>query len=254
MDLPVGITEEERAWLESQLAISAWERQELPDAARLGEILTAYSAIPHPVVLGAQPITEHPPLLARFYAYEFLGPRRASAHAGWFLSGYLVRRPSGDVAIRDLAIEPEQETQIGITTDVLRAISPSQIVAKVRAYLDALPDLLALEGAEDAALADESREVARSTSTRRGRPSFSDPFFEQLARECLKDYAKNGPGVIPRIARRHNRPEETVRQWIRRATREGWLQPRQPGEPVWLPGPRLARAGRARAERRASGR
>ena len=155
-----------------------------------------------------------------------MGPRKASALPGWFITGHLAKLPSGEVVVRDLAIEPEHEGQPGVSTDVLRMVSGSQIVARVRAYLASLPGVLALdrEFGQPEFSEDDERELAAAaasaTSTMSapgaGGRGFGDDFFEQLARDCLEEYALRGRGVTQRIAKKRKRSPETVRQWMRR--------------------------------------
>jgi hypothetical protein len=193
-------------------------------------------------VLRARPIL-HPTVVARFVAYGF-APRR-SVSAGWFLAGYIDRRQSGEVVVRQLAIEPEHDQQMGVTTDVLRSFGPATIIAKVRAYLAALPGALALEAewsgsAFDAAVAEESRAAAEAIpAPTRGPRGYDDSHYEEVARLCLDEYALRGRGVLDRVAKRRERPHETVRDWVREATRRGFLAPRERGQNVFEPGVRL---------------
>ena len=133
-------------------------------AEALERLGTLWQRVPsgRPALLLGRPV-EHPTVFARFFAYDFIGPRGSSAWAGWFLSGYLARMPSGEVVLERLAIEPEHEAQPGVTTEVLRSIAPAGIIVGTQAFLEVIPEVLAL--------VDESIVV---TSPRRGRPPLYD--------------------------------------------------------------------------------
>ncbi|QFZ78716.1 hypothetical protein GFH48_12825 [Streptomyces fagopyri] len=47
------------------------------------------------------------------------------------------------------------------------------------------------------------------------------------------------PGAVKRLAADFNRPEETIRTWVARARREGWLGPSVKGRAGAEPGPKL---------------
>jgi hypothetical protein len=255
--LPVGITKEERDWRKAQVGwVTAAEGHAPEHLKELGDVLRDYSAIGWPTLLRADAVDDpdHPTVIARFQAYADMGPRdKPHLWRGWDITGYLLRLESGEIVVRDLAIEAEDEgQQLGMTTDVLRQVSVSAIIVKARAYLTALPDVLALERkwhraelseTEEAQVVEGVAETVRmmsAPSRRRGPRPRGAAFDEQLAWDVLDAYkADRRAGVTNRIAEKYDRSPETVRQWFRRLTRDGWLEPRERGQSVWLPGPRL---------------
>lgn len=254
-ELRSGLTAEERERIDAGLSLegaAAFYRQLTPDDMhRLGVVWRDSAAETDLAVLFAQPIIDHRSVIARFAGFGF-APKRSSASgwqggaAGWYVSGYLERGASGDIVVRQLAIDPERDQQGGVTTDVLRSFRPTNIIAKVRAYLTALPALLLLEqewGLRDeepsalATLIVEARAAADAIPAPRGR--LTDDFFERLARLCLDEFHLRGRGVLDRVADAEKRPRETIRDWVREATERGFLAPRERGQSVFAPGWRL---------------
>ena len=132
--------------------------------------------------------------------------------------------------LHSIWIWPRGPGQIGVTTDVLRAIKPGRLVASIRPYLDVLPDPLELE-------------EGRGANARRGRPPLSDELLERFAHELIAEYEVNGAGALRRVAERLARDEglhpDTARRRAREATRRGLLAPRESGQSVFAPGWRL---------------
>ena len=151
-------------------------------------------------------------MVARFIRYAFIAPRRGDiAPPGWYLPGHLARRPSGELVLHSIWIWPEGPGQIGVTTDVLRAIKPGRLVASIRPYLDVLPDLLF------------KLEEGRRAHARRGRPPLSDELLERLAHELIAEYEVNGAGALRRVAERLARDEGLHPDTARRRAREATL-------------------------------
>ena len=249
-----GISDEERQAITDALDIERAAERSPEDLERLGLVFRDLNAIDPggiPVLL-AWPV-KHATVLARFVAFVF-APSRPMMAAGWLVAGYVERRPQGDVVVRQLAIEPERDGQ-SVTTDVLRSVRPATIIAKVRAYLAALPAVLELEqerglrSEEPSALAAFAADVRTAVeaipATDEVGRGYSDAFYERIARLALDEYHRHGRGVLARVAAKEaragepERPRETVKGWIREATRRGFLAPRQRGQGVFEPGWRL---------------
>src|SRR6266511_2329508 len=230
-ELRASLTDEERERLLRELDPDARPPLSAEQWEQLGVVWRATNAIPSPALILAAPMRtdndRH--VVARFIAYD-LAPRRAPVAAGWFVSGYLSRLPSGEFVVRQLAIEPEHAGQMGITGDVLRSINVTQIVAKVRAYLLAAPDaavVLDEHLSEDAVQALAAGvELAAQLPTRRGRTMEE---LERFALVCLEEFDLRGRGWFERVVEREDRPRETLRDWLRAAKRGGWLAPGLPG-------------------------
>src|SRR5690606_2237249 len=73
-----------------------------------------------------------------------------------------------------------------------------------------------------------------------GRTPRTDGFLREVAGMCLRGGAPGQPrGVSRRMAEHYGRPEDTIRTWIGRARKRGWLGPAKPGRLGVAPGPRL---------------
>lgn len=73
-----------------------------------------------------------------------------------------------------------------------------------------------------------------------GRTPMTDELLRQVALAFIEE---TGPGkdkrAIQRMAERFDRPEGTLRTWIARARKEGWLAPGSKGRIGAEPGPKL---------------
>jgi hypothetical protein len=64
--------------------------------------------------------------------------------------------------------------------------------------------------------------------------------LRQVAISYLAETAPDKPaGAVARMAEEYHRPEETIRSWIARARRSGWLGPSVRGRAGAEPGKRL---------------
>ena len=259
--LKTSIAPDERALLEQELNWWAkyedltdeeFERRASEEEAanrKLAVVWQATNAIPSPVLIVARParVSEDDSIVARFAAFDFgpkkQGRREAILQSGWFLSGYISRQRSGKFALRQLAIEPENPGQFGVTADVLRGLNPTMILAKVHAYLhdvagaSAERHLTKQERDQISAGVTLAVEMAEPGRGRRGRRQ-SD--LERIARLCLDEYHLRGKGWLQRVVERENRPFGTIRDWVRAATKEGYLNgERGPGQTHLEPGPKL---------------
>jgi transposase-like protein len=253
-----SVTREERELLLRGLDLGAADQHTSDELEQLGTIWRGTSAIPSPVLLVARParVKDHPQVIARFAAFDF-APRRAMAQAGWFVSGYVSRLDDGTVVVRQVAIEPEREGQIGISPDVLRSVNSTQILAKVRAYLSELPAAIALEtragrpaSTGDLTVVAQGARLAEEMATEQvqvGRRKLPDEHLIQVARVCLDEYKHGGRGWLARAAKRLDAPRETVRGWVREARRRGFLGEGERGRSHVEPGSALRRLDQQKA-------
>jgi hypothetical protein len=161
-------------------------------------------------------------------------------HARWVLA-----EQDGGLVVRSLAIEPTTRSTppAGITSSLLRALSPSRIAgAAAHTALqgfpgqDPWPTSLTVKWAR--------REVAdhqlqEQSAPRPGRPKLADDLLREVALAYLAE-VQVGRGVLRRLGERFKRPETTIRDWVRIARREGWLGPAtKSGRRGADPGPRL---------------
>lgn len=73
-----------------------------------------------------------------------------------------------------------------------------------------------------------------------GRPAITDDLLRQLTEAYLEETADGAPsGPLARVAARFDRPTETIRTWLARARKEGWLAPAVKGRAGGEPGPKL---------------
>ncbi|MFJ8439947.1 hypothetical protein [Kitasatospora griseola] len=136
-----------------------------------------------------------------------------------------------------------------ITSDVLRRIPLGQIIARAQAELAdrswEQEGITVLGGpgpnrtpapASTLALENANR---LSRPGRRGRPVLDDELLRQVAHAYLSE-AVRGPGLTARLAERFDRPEPTIKDWIKAARNRGFLSPAIPGRRAAGPGPRLS--------------
>lgn len=84
---------------------------------------------------------------------------------------------------------------------------------------------------------------------RGGKPAVSDERLRAVAEAYLAETAPGQPArPLPRLAEKFGSPEETVRTWIARARKEGWLAPGVKGRAGGEPGPKLLAAQLAELE------
>lgn len=89
--------------------------------------------------------------------------------------------------------------------------------------------------------------TAAVPTQRRGRPPIPGDLLEEVAIAYL-DEAKRGRGLTRRLALRFDRPEETVRDWIRACRVRGYLSPAVAGRRGAQPGELLLKARSSREE------
>ncbi|MFI5704857.1 hypothetical protein ACIA78_33055 [Streptomyces xanthochromogenes] len=130
-----------------------------------------------------------------------------------------------------------------ITSDVLRRIPLGQIIARAQAELadrswreDGVT-ILGRSGAAGAELAPASLQAleianALAQSAQRGRPPLDGELLRAVAQAYLRE-AINGPGLHRRLADLFNRPEPTIKDWIKAARDRGYLSPAVPGRRAW---------------------
>lgn len=255
--LRAGLTKQERAEVQESLdpdaRLAAWEATWGPlsnvQKERLNELWNSFHELPGPVWLNARRVNdpESKSVFARFVAYYLLSPEAQAPAPGWYVSGYLARTPTSGTTVRQLAIEPENEDQPGVTVEVLRGVKPGEIIGKVRALFDVTAQAAALEQGwgtrhlsldqrnEIATLADEARRI----TLKRGAKGFPDSYYRGLAAAYVEERGR-GRGVLNRLADRYDRPRETIRDHLNRARTRGFLQGGgRSGKLSYEPGPRF---------------
>ncbi|MGW2256096.1 hypothetical protein ACWCXH_39060 [Kitasatospora sp. NPDC001660] len=158
----------------------------------------------------------------------------------WTVFGDLSRGPHGLVISR-LEITPA-EGSTGVTGGLLRKIPTGEILSAVRlkaAWESAQRDgTRALLGEEPVPGLFEEGDAA--APQRGGRTPITPDLLRQVAMAYLEETAPGTPsGAMKRMAERFGRPEETVRTWVTRARKDGWLGPGAKGRTGAEPGAKL---------------
>ncbi|WP_202919518.1 hypothetical protein [Saccharothrix deserti] len=167
----------------------------------------------------------------------------------WDDYGTFVDREEWEEFQRDKHNGDVQPRRIGITSDVLRRIPIGEIIARSQ---NALADrswedegIRSLPGPtldvdEFPETTRQALETANTLAERpqRGRPPLDDELLERLAHAYLRE-AVHGRGLTRRLAAQFNRPEPTIKDWVKAARQRGYLSAAQPGQRGAGPGPRL---------------
>ncbi|WP_328757492.1 hypothetical protein [Streptomyces sp. NBC_00271] len=152
-----------------------------------------------------------------------------------------VTRGSQGLVISRLEITPGA-TSSGVTGGLLRKVPIGEVLAAVR--LNAAWETARREGTR-AILGEEPAkglfgESDEKAPRRGGRAPITSDLLRQVATAYLEETAPGTPaGAMKRMAERFGRPEETLRTWVTRARKDGWLGPGAKGRAGAEPGPRL---------------
>lgn len=151
------------------------------------------------------------------------------ASSEWLAKGDVSRNQQGLVISR-LEVTPGPNTPGGVTGGMLQKVPVGHVLRHVRAELG--PASGPPTTFEDTPLVRRVREGDRVS------------IDDELLREVAHRYwVYTGPGqpagAIKRLAQDFQRPEETIRTWVARARREGWLGPSVKGRAGAEPGPKL---------------
>lgn len=159
----------------------------------------------------------------------------------WAVSGDVERGPFGLVVSR-LEIRRPGESS-GVTSGMLREIPVGEILAAVRIQL---AQEEARQGASQRGRPDGVVAEAVGAPRRSGRAPLTPDLLRRVAIAYLQENTPGaGPGAMARLARRFGKPEETMRQWVARSRRDGWLGPGTKGRAGAEPGPKLIASGTA---------
>lgn len=181
-----------------------------------------------------EPNADSKPGVVAHFSYEEPGEL-------WSVFGDVTRSDQGLVLSR-LEISPSPSAS-GITAGLLRKIPVGEILASVR--IKALWEAEQKAGTRALLGQEPVAGVFREGDEAKPRRSGRAPLTQELLREVAVAYIEeNGPGkpagAMRRIAERFGKPEETMRNWVTRARRDGWLGPSVKGRAGAEPGPRLA--------------
>lgn len=154
-------------------------------------------------------------------------PATGEGDRSWRINGDVYRTEAG-LKVTRIEVDTDPAGPVEVTGSLMRQIPIGTILDYVRGRVSAhlardLPDVPA------AAMAVSS-----------GRTEMTDGFLRDVALSYLRETAPGKPqGATRRLADAYGRPEQTVRTWIARARKEGWLGPSAKGRAGAEPGPRL---------------
>lgn len=167
-------------------------------------------------------------------------------HGGLSLEGELAR---GDTGLVISKVEVTAPLPRGITQRALKDAPLAGILRSIRAqvaYQEAMREgTRAFLGEEPAPglFLPEDVQIPKTS----GRTELTDELLRQVALAFIEE---TGPGkdkrAIQRMVERFDRPEGTLRTWISRARKAGWLAPGSKGRIGAEPGPKLIEAHSAR--------
>jgi hypothetical protein len=169
----------------------------------------------------------------------------ALQEGGDWRARWVLAEQNGGLVVRGLSLEPTTQSTppSGITSSLLRSLSPSRIAAEAaHAALEDFPGQdvwwasLRVKWAKEEVV---EHRLQDQPGPRPGRPKLSDDLLRDVAIAYLEEM-RAGRGVLRRLGERFERPETTIRDWVRIARREGWLGPAaKSGRRGADPGPRL---------------
>lgn len=141
--------------------------------------------------------------------------------AGWTVAGEFSRGPHG-LTISRMLITTDAPN--GVTAASLRSIPVGAIIAD---HIAKMPVT-----------------IRPAAAVARGRRSGRRPLTQELLRDVAMGYIDENapgspPGAMKRLAERFGKPEETMRNWVTRARKDGWLGPSVKGRAGAAPGPML---------------
>ncbi|MEU1518291.1 hypothetical protein ABZ490_40140 [Streptomyces sp. NPDC005811] len=149
----------------------------------------------------------------------------------WEAAGDISRNAQGLVISR-LELRAKDPAGNGVTGGLLRRIQVSDILHVARAHV-----ALAVQAEVEPVVYPPS---TSSQPRSGGRGALSAELLRSVAVAYLAETAPGRPaGAVKRMAAEFERPEETVRSWISRARKAGWLGPSVKGRAGAEPGPRL---------------
>ena len=133
----------------------------------------------------------------------------------------------GSLVVRSLHLEPDGRATPpgGVTTNLLRELSPSAAIAAGTARIAGELDRMSWADLQLIWAREDSREHAPGQTARTsGRPRLSDEHLASVALAYLRELQR-GPGVLRRLGEQFNREPETMRDQVRIARKRGFLTP-----------------------------
>jgi hypothetical protein len=154
-------------------------------------------------------------------------PAVGEAERAWRIEGDVIRTAQG-LKITSITVDTDPDSPAEITGTLMRQIPIGTILDYVR-------------GRVSATLAEDLPDVPQKVqAVPAGRTALTDAFLRDVAISYLRETAPGKPrGATRRLAETYGRPEETIRTWISRSRKAGWLGPSAKGRSGAERGPRL---------------
>lgn len=165
-------------------------------------------------------------------AFDFTGTLDGNVIAGRAIQG------NKGLAVRSIRIDAPDPA--GISAQFLRKLPLGEVLATARNALSQHIDYNAPEPEPQPRGCTCGCHPARRPQSDRY-ATLDDAFLRRVALGYIEEAAA-GPGALGRLTTRFDRPEGTVRTWIKLARREGWLAPGRQGRLAAEPGPKLLTA------------
>jgi hypothetical protein len=165
----------------------------------------------------------------------------------WLVRAVLRRDPKGPPFVARLSVEHFPVDDVEVTGTVLRALPLARIRDLALAWL--IPVALAREAmaevggwGETPESAQRAREAAdEAAKPKPGRRALPREHYAGIAARYLEHLEDGRRNVLVVLAEEEGVPRETVRDWVRKATKLGFLAPGKPGRAEKRPGPNLYR-------------
>ena len=178
------------------------------------------------------------------------------SNALWIVYGSLAFATDGSLVIESLAVGPAFEDQLsregddnapGITSQLLRLLSPPRILAACAEHLIAQGHMLDDAATADPDISPTSRKqtdlLGRIDEGRPQRAQVGDDQLAQFAARYVTLYYRGVPQLRLQLAREFGLTTTQVRDRTNRARRRGYLTPGSRGRAGANPGPRLLERG-----------
>jgi hypothetical protein len=194
------------------------------------------------IALSAWPIEEG---RAGFAGLQFID------RAPWLVHGTIARTAGGLLDVQRLTVEAWKH-EGEVTGRVLRRVRPAHVreeaLARLR-FIGTAPDVY-FGGPDERPVRvfpPDEREArtglvaAADAPRKRGRPGLATSHYRGIALEYLQLYESGSSAPVREIAERRGVPWQTVRDWVARARKLGYLTHGKQGRSGADPGPRLLR-------------
>lgn len=186
-----------------------------------------------------------------FLAGHWLKPTdRAPREKPWLISGVLRRSKQRSWIVSELSIEPGKDNGGEVTGTLLRGINVANIREQVLGKLPAIAlarEVMPEFSEEAAARVRSAADEAGRQSLNRGRGGYPLDHYRRIAFRYLELLGAGHRKVLVELAAEESErlgrqvPRETIRDWVRKATRLGFLAPGKPGRAEPRPGRNLYR-------------